>query len=91
MIKEINKPSEILANSQSELFQIVLQLENGNVGFWTGNGFDYANDSVNFSVKAVNRNEVESEFGRALNVANTFAKQFNESGLLGVTNILPFN
>jgi hypothetical protein len=90
MIKEIHNPADILVNGTSKFYQIILQLDNGSVGFWNGNGFDYIIDGF-FKGRVLTSDELVSHYHSALNSAKTFASQFGESGIIGVSGVASFS
>lgn len=86
MIKQVHKPEDILVNGKHNFYQILLELENGQVGFWSGNGFDYIVDGF-FKGKALTPGELVKDYYQAVNTAQTF----NHSGVIAIAGLPSFN
>ncbi len=89
MIKQIHNPADILVNGKHNFYQIVLELENGAVGFWSGNGFDYIIDGF-FKGKALTPSELTKDYYQAVSTAETFARATNESGVIAIAGLPTF-
>jgi len=85
MIREIHNPAHVQLNSKDRFFQIVLELDNGSIGFWTGNGFKYITDGF-FEGKAIRHDELVPDYYNALSMA----KNFNYTGTLAISSILSY-
>jgi len=90
MIKQIHNPADIAVNGKHSLYQIILQLENGAVGFWSGNGFDYIVDGF-FKGKALTSAELMKDYYQAVNIAETSPLTINENGVIAITALPTFN
>ena len=86
MIKQVHKPEDILANSKHNYYQIVLELADGQVGFWSGNGFDYLVDGF-FKGKAIKPTELVSDYYRAVRTA----EDFKNTGVIAIAALPSFN